>query len=150
METTVWPRETRTYPIGDYHAGRRDFRFYRKCASPLPCRIDNHCSVPLCTSNKTTTISEFPYSFPNEVKLRKKWVRAIQREEGPDFITVMCVPNTSLHSSSHETRATTAASLDTRQIYINVQILFLNKNTFNPSDTGSAILNLVLSRASLS
>ncbi|XP_041954163.1 uncharacterized protein LOC121713545 [Alosa sapidissima] len=44
-----------------------------------------HCSVPLCTSNKQRQPYLSFHGFPTELSLRKKWIKAVRRDEGPNF-----------------------------------------------------------------
>ncbi|KAK0136696.1 THAP domain-containing protein 2 [Merluccius polli] len=44
-----------------------------------------HCSVPLCQSNKQRQPYLSFHGFPTEVSLRKKWIKAVRRDEGPNF-----------------------------------------------------------------
>ncbi len=44
-----------------------------------------HCSVPLCKSNKKRQPYLSFHGFPSDLTDRKKWIKAIRREEGRDF-----------------------------------------------------------------
>ena len=44
-----------------------------------------HCSVPVCTSNKQRQPYLSFHGFPTEPNLRKKWIQAVRRDEGPNF-----------------------------------------------------------------
>uniref|UniRef100_A0A8B9GYE8 THAP domain-containing protein 1 n=1 Tax=Astyanax mexicanus TaxID=7994 RepID=A0A8B9GYE8_ASTMX len=48
---------------------------------PVSC----FCSVPLCSNSKQKQPYLSFHSFPAEEELRKKWVIAIRRSEGPNF-----------------------------------------------------------------
>ncbi|XP_062324513.1 THAP domain-containing protein 6-like [Osmerus eperlanus] len=71
-----------------------------------------HCSVPLCKSNKQRQPYLSFHGFPTELSLRKKWIKAVRRDEGPNFkikqgSTFVC----SRHfSESDYTNATGSAS----------------------------------------
>uniref|UniRef100_A0A3Q4ANB9 THAP domain-containing protein 1 n=1 Tax=Mola mola TaxID=94237 RepID=A0A3Q4ANB9_MOLML len=49
------------------------------------CSAVCYCSVPLCSNSK----QKFPYlsfhNFPVDAKVRACWVKAMRRNEGPDF-----------------------------------------------------------------
>ncbi|XP_056441490.1 uncharacterized protein LOC130378925 [Gadus chalcogrammus] len=44
-----------------------------------------HCSVPLCASNKQRQPYLHFHGFPTDTSLRKKWIQAVRRDEGPNF-----------------------------------------------------------------
>ncbi|KAL1007702.1 hypothetical protein UPYG_G00090420 [Umbra pygmaea] len=44
-----------------------------------------HCSVPLCKSNKQRQPYLSFHGFPTELTQRKKWIKAVRRDEGPNF-----------------------------------------------------------------
>ncbi|XP_055069806.1 uncharacterized protein [Misgurnus anguillicaudatus] len=44
-----------------------------------------HCSVPFCKSNKQRQPYLSFHGFPTELSLRKKWIRAVRRDEGANF-----------------------------------------------------------------
>ncbi|XP_055008740.1 uncharacterized protein LOC110154471 [Boleophthalmus pectinirostris] len=65
---------------------------YQCCALPLPATTTMaqttarcHCSVPLCFSNKQRQPYLSFHGFPTEPCIRKRWVTAIRRDEGPSF-----------------------------------------------------------------
>ena len=60
--------------------------------SPSPGQVirvampsNNHCCVPLCTNRRKTSPLLAFHSFPRSEELRKRWIIAIRRDEGPTF-----------------------------------------------------------------
>ena len=58
---------------------------FRRTSTMAETKARCHCSVPLCTSNKQHQPYLSFHGFPTEMSLRKKWIQAVRRDEGPNF-----------------------------------------------------------------
>lgn len=58
---------------------------FRRSSTMAETKARCHCSVPLCKSNKQRQPYLSFHWFPTELSLRKKWIKAVRRDEGPNF-----------------------------------------------------------------
>ena len=55
---------------------------------------NDHCCVPFCVARQSKTPNLSFHTFPKDTLLKKKWIIAVKRDEGPEFhvtkSTVVC------------------------------------------------------------
>ena len=65
------------------------------CNAVIPSH--DHCCVPFCQNRRNKTPLLSFHMFPKDISLKKKWIAAIKRDEGPEF----CVTNITVICSEH-------------------------------------------------